>query len=77
MQPSSGVCVGDLLDPELLVQAKTKLNTSKVTKCLSIFYRRFYIADLRLRENTDSSFAVFYCDFFISIYIHFTNYKFQ
>ena len=58
-----------LLDPELLVKAKTKLNTSKVTKCLSIFCRRFYIADVRLRENNDCSFPVFYCDFFISISI--------
>ena len=69
MQPSPGVYVGDLLDPELLAQAKTKLNTSKVTKCLSIFCRRFYIADVRLRENNDCSFPVFYCDFFISISI--------
>ena len=69
MQPSPGVCLGDLLDPELLVQAKTKLNTSKVTKGLSIFCRRFYIAGERLKEYNDCSFPVFYSDFFISISI--------
>ena len=75
MQPSPGVCLGDLLDPELLVQAKTKLNTSKVEKCLSIFCRRIYTADVRLRENNGCSFPVFYCDFFIRISIlQFTNF---
>ena len=29
MQPSPGVYVGDLLDPELLVQAKTKCDPPK------------------------------------------------
>ena len=69
MQPSPGVCVWDLLDPELLVQPKTKFNTSKVEECLSIFCRRIYTADVRLRENNDCSFPVFYCGFYIRMSI--------